>query len=179
MEYVNIPSREKRYVRERLYDEMNEEQRKIYIKSVRKLVSDLDKLDITVSTEPKSVQPRSRKLGSRKIAFVAMEHVDMRVFSKDSVVKLKEDNYNDRSDYAVKVMLKEGKKWKHVAFVDGGDAVWLRSVDMFQKLPLEWVSSDTTTSKYSIDLRPLEEKGIRVKTKKEALEAMRHKISYD
>ncbi len=66
-------------------------------------------------------------------------------------------------------MLMGDKKWKHVAYVAREDAMWLRTVDEFEKLSLEWQRDTRATATYGIDLRPLEEKGVRIKTKKDVL----------
>ena len=70
---------------------------------------------------------------------------------------------------AVKVMLLKKGKWKHVAYVNRENAIWLRTIDGFKELDLTFVSMEYRVGAYSIDLKPLQEKGIQVKPKKDVL----------
>ncbi|KFH61752.1 hypothetical protein MVEG_12412 [Podila verticillata NRRL 6337] len=178
MDYTEISKEIKKYVRKSTYIAMNKEERKLYLKAVKRLAHKLDELDESSSTSSDEVikpqrkeytKPVYRKLNSRSINFVGMRfHGDHR-FSCDDTIKLKKEDNNPKDSNAIKVMLMKDKKWKHVAYVAREDAMWLRTVDEFEKLSLKWEKDTRATATYSIDLRPLEEKGVKLKTKKDVL----------
>lgn len=163
---------------------MNKEERKLYLKAVKKLVHDLDELSESSSTssssssdeeivtklpQRKHTKPVYRKLNSRSINLVGMRFHGNHRFSRDDIIKLKREDDNPKDSNAVKVMLMEDKKWRHVAYVAREDAMWLRTVDEFEKLSLELRGNTRATATYSIDLRPLEDKGVKIKTKKDVV----------
>lgn len=174
MDYSKISKETKKYIRKSTYIAMNKEERKLYLKAVKKLVHELDESSSSsdeevVKPQRKEYKPVYRKLNSRSINFVGMRfHGDHR-FSPNDIVKLKKEDNNPKDPNAVKVMLMENKKWRHVAYVAREDAMWLRTVDDFEELSLEWAKNTRATATYSIDLRPLEEKGVKLKTKKDVL----------
>jgi hypothetical protein len=179
MDYTKIPDGTKKYIRKSTYIAMNKEERKIYLKMVAKLVDKLDEIsnestssddEIVIETSRKYTKPLYRKLNSRYIVFVGMRYRGDHRFSPDDTIKLERDDNNSNDPNAVKVMLMEGKKWRHVAYVARDDAEWLREVHNFEKLPLEWAKNTRASCTYNIDLRPLEDKGIKIKTKKDVLD---------
>jgi hypothetical protein len=172
MDYTKIGKETKKYIRKSTYIAMDKDERKLYLKSVGELVRKLDELecDTSSSSRKEVVKSSYRKLNSRRITFVGMRFHGGHRFSMDDKVKLEKEDDNPKNSNAVKVMLKEGKKWKHVAYVASEDAEWLRAVGDFEELPLEWMKDARASCTYSIDLRPLEAKGIRIKTKKDVLD---------
>jgi len=178
MEYTKISGDIKKYVRKSTYIGMDKIERKLYIKMVKELKSKLDELEISEDTDTSDDEDKSRrkrdnksynKLSYRSITVVGMKfHGDHRFDSSD-VIRLEKEDNNPKDSNAVKVMLNEGKKWKHKAYVCREDAMWLRTIDGFEKLPLELIGDSWATYKYTIDLRSLEDKGIKIKTKKDVI----------
>ncbi|KAG0201750.1 hypothetical protein BGX28_005525 [Mortierella sp. GBA30] len=169
MDYANIPKETKKYIRKSTYIAMDEDERKLYIKSVKGLIHKLEELNESPSDDSDEevvVAKPYRKLNSRYISFVGMRFREDRHFFPDDEVKLERDDNNVMDPNAVMVMVKKHKKWKHVAYVAREDAKWLRSITGFEKLPLEWEKDTRASCTYSIDLRPLETKGVKVETKK-------------
>ncbi len=54
MDYAKILRETRKYIREHAYTMMDKEQRKLYLKSIQKLISDLDKLNESSSTSSSS-----------------------------------------------------------------------------------------------------------------------------
>jgi hypothetical protein len=120
---------------------MDKKQKEMYLKSIQELVSSFNKLDISTETTSSDDEPIHKpiiKPKRRRITFVDMKYRYNHVFTKDDQVKLKND------EDVIKVLVKENKKWKHVAYVDREDIKWLQSVDDFTNLPLKWVNSYKT-----------------------------------
>lgn len=109
-----------------------------------------------------------RKINTRRIRFVGMRFYGDHEFTADDVVKLEKDN-GDIHPSAIKVMLLRKNKWKHVAYVNRENAIWLQTIEGFEKLDLTFVEMEYRLGVYSIDLRPLQDMGIQVKAKKEVL----------
>lgn len=197
MDYNSIAPKQRKFIKKLAYKEMSKREKQIYLKHVKRLILELDDLSYSstdtsddsssdtsdTSSSDSEIEIRgiaskkNSKLNSRYITFVGIKHRDTRYFSPDCRVRLEKDD-NPKDSSAVMVKVRKEKKWIHVAYVTRKDAEWLRSVDNFEKLPLNWVKNqravqDTQTSCiYSIDLKPLEEssrprKGAKIPTKKD------------
>jgi hypothetical protein len=197
MDYNSIAPKQRKFIKKLAYKEMSKREKQIYLKHVKRLILELDDLSYSstdtsddssdtsdTSSSDSEIEIRgiaskkNPKLNSRYITFVGIKHRDARYLSPDYRVRLEKDDYL-KDPSAVMVKVYKEKKWIRVAYVARKDAEWLRSVDNFEKLPLNWVKSqrtvqDTQTScTYSIDLKPLEEstsrsrKGAKIPTKKD------------
>jgi hypothetical protein len=111
----------------------------------------------------------SRKINVRRIKFVGMRFYGEHEFTADDKVRLKKDDSGEVHPNAVKVMLLKRNKWRHVAYVNRENAIWLRTIEGFEELDLTFVRMEYRLGVYSIDLKPLQETGMQVKTKKEVL----------
>lgn len=175
MEYRDISVDTKKYIRKSTYIGMDNDDKKLYLKMIKRLIRKLDELECDTSGDEISkprryTKPVYRKLNSRYIDFVGMRFRGDHRFSSDDKVRLEKEDDNPKDSNAVRVMVKKDKKWRHVAYVARDDAEWLRAVGDFEELPLEWAKDTRATSTYSIDLRPLEDKGVRIKTKKDVMD---------
>lgn len=148
MDYIDIPDFHRQYIRKAAYNKMDRKQKEMYLKSIQELVSSFNKLDISTETssDDEPIHKPIIKPKRRRITFVDMKYRYNHVFTKDDQVKLKND------DDVIKVLVKENKTWKHVAYVDREDIKWLQSVDDFTHLPLKWVNSYKTQAFYDIIL---------------------------
>lgn len=181
MHYYDIPTKQRQYVRKSTYENMTDKKRVLYLKYVKKL---LEKLSEDGDDSEDEVQEESlssngltwrnktktaRKLNTRNITFVGMRYRGDHVFSSDDEVRLEKEDNNPKDRNAVAVKVRKHKKWKHVAYTTRYDAVWLRSFEGFEELPLEWQKNSPTSCIYSIDLRPLENRGVVIQTKQNIL----------
>jgi hypothetical protein len=168
--------------------EMNKKERQLYLKSVKRLLTELGKLyddsSDTTSSSDSEIEIRKKISRSKKIpnsnllyiTFVGMNHRGDHRFSPDDKVRLEEENDNPKDPNAVMVKVylngllsqadrAKQKKWVHVAYVARKDAKWLRDANGFEKLPLSWIKNTQTTCTYSIDLGLLEQKNTIIPTK--------------
>ena len=110
-----------------------------------------------------------RKINVRRIRFVGMRFYGGHEFTADDVVKLEKDDDGDIHPSAIKVMLLRKDEWEHVAYVNRENAIWLRTIDGFEKMGLTFIETTYRTGVYSIDLKLLQKMGIQVKAKKDVL----------
>ncbi|KFH61724.1 hypothetical protein MVEG_12440 [Podila verticillata NRRL 6337] len=149
MDYMDIPVHERQYIRKLTYNKMNDTQKEMYVKSITDLLISFSALRVD-TTRNKSKQKRVKdKIPRRRIKFTGMKYRYNHVFTDSDRVKLK-----DGDDDVIKVLVKEDKKWKHVAYVSTDDVEWLRSVEDFEHKPLEWINVDKTYAIYDIILLP-------------------------
>lgn len=139
MEYRDLAIEHRRYIRKSVYQVMTPMERKIYLKHTKRLIDELNNLDESSSSSESTTSDDNPAY--RDIRFVGMHHRGNHCFSNTDNVALVKDNSNLFDPNAIKVMLKDGAKWKHVAYVNRDDAKWLRSVTNFHELPLRWVSN--------------------------------------
>ncbi|KAF9329148.1 hypothetical protein BGZ91_000686 [Linnemannia elongata] len=172
MEYSSIPKRVRKYIRKSTYIGMTPDEQCMYLMSATGMMYELDKsadeikeslreLNISEPREPRG------KLNFRNVKFVGMRFFDDHVFKPSDEIKLVIDNsasYGLKCG-SIKVMLRKSKKFKQVAYVERGDATWLRTVKGFEELPLEFMDIGFGKASYSIDLRPLEDKGVKLLSK--------------
>lgn len=135
MDYHDIPLAQRWYVNKAAYIMMNDDERQLYLKHIKKLLRELD-------DQPPEYTPRS-------VCFVGMWAYGNHYFTSDDKVRLKRDDDNPEDPNAIKVLVKSGK-WKHVAHVARREARWLRTIDDFEKLPLEFSSNCDTFVWYKI-----------------------------
>jgi hypothetical protein len=159
MDYKDIPVDTKKYIRKSTYVGMAVDEREIYLDLADKMMHKL-----LISTDKPDEHKKVRKLNSRNIKFVGMRFYGDHIFSADDKIRLEHDDFFFRAN-SLKVMLRKSKKWKHVAYVERGDAKWLNTIDGYMDLPLKFLEGRHGLARYTIDLRPLEDEGIEVKTK--------------
>jgi hypothetical protein len=145
-----------------LYKLMTSRGEKIRLAKKSHSVGDLNK-----SLQKLCLTPR--KVNMRRIRFVGMRLYGEHEFSADDVVRLEKDDSGNVHPSAVKVMVLRRDKWRHVAYVNRENAVWLRTIEGFEELDLTFVCMEYRRGVYSIDLKPLQRMGVRVKAKKEVL----------
>lgn len=158
MDYTDIPSDIRRFVRKSTYLGMTEEEQKLYLKCVKRLMRKLDELhedsddvyeyDISEKFTNISIVPHFRE-----ITFVGMRYRGDHHFRKDDIVKLEKDDDNPHDHNAVKVMVKDGKNWKHAAFVTRSDAVYLRGIPDFEKKPMKFEKNYAASTTYYIQTK--------------------------
>jgi hypothetical protein len=172
MEYSNIPKSVRKYIKKSTYVGMTPDGQLMYLmsasdmmyesrKSADEIKESLRELNITESHEYR------RKLNFRNVKFVGMRFFGDHVFKPSDEIKLVLDNgaYYGLKCGSIKVMLRKSKKFKQVAYVERGDATWLRTVKGFEELPLEFMYVEFGKASYTIDLRPLEDKGVKLRSK--------------
>lgn len=169
MDYSDVPKKVRKYIKKSTYVEMSPDERSMYLMSATSLMHELDKSvdEIKESLQELNIKEYGevkRKLNFRKIKFVGMRFFGDHIFKPSDEIILDMNpsaNYTLKRD-SIKVMLRKSKKYKHVAYVERGDATWLRTIPDFVGLPLEFVSAIPGKAFYSIDLRPLEDKGVKL-----------------
>lgn len=169
MKYEDIPKGVRKYIRRSTYEDMNFDEKRIYLGYILELIHKLDdmKADEDIVEPMVNLSINRRKVNKRTIKFVGMRFYGDHVFSKDDEVKLALDDEFFRP-HSLRVLLKKRKKWKHVAYVERGDAKWLHAVG-YKNLPLEFHHASNGSATYNIDLTPLSDSGFTVKTKTEVL----------
>lgn len=150
MEYRNLAIEHRHYIRKSAYQVMTPMERKIYLKHIKQMTDELNNLDESSSSE--STTSDDSPPTYRDIRFVGMHHRGNHCFSNSDIIALVKDNSNLFDLSAIKVMLRDEAKWKHVAYVNRDDAKWLRSIASFHELPLKWVSNNKKTATYHIYL---------------------------
>jgi hypothetical protein len=135
MDYIEIPDEERQFIRKGAYNKLNDAKKEMYLQSTRDLISSFYKLDFAATKS-------NMKKGKKRIRFIDIKHDH--VFSEDDDVKLKD--YKD----GIKVQVKMGKKWKHVAVVHKKDVKWLRDVAAFDSLQLKWIDGDEKHASYDV-----------------------------
>lgn len=146
MEYIAISPELREYIRKSAYNKLDDGGKKLYIKSIKRLLNGLEERlvkeldDMTIGGEKTS----------RRISFVGMKYRGEHYFTIDDHIRLEKEDDNPVDRNAVKVMLKDRKKWKHVAYVAKKDAKWLRTVDDFEELSLEYIRSFNASVDYRI-----------------------------
>jgi hypothetical protein len=121
MDYIDIPGRKRKFVRKATYNKLDDKQKRMYLKSIRELVKKFDETGI--KSDPfDDDEPKLR----RRIMFSSMDTEYYHAFSRYDKVKLKKD------DDMIKVLVKNGNKWKQESWVDHRDVKWLQSVHDFE-----------------------------------------------
>jgi hypothetical protein len=147
MEYMNIASELREYIRKSAYNKLDDNGKELYIKYIKRL---LNKLEETLVVKKLDDMAIGREKTSRRISFVGMRYHGEHYFTADDDVRLEKEDDNPVDTNAVKVVLKGRKKWKHVAYVAKEDAKWLRTVDDFEGLSLEYISTFYASAVYKI-----------------------------
>ena len=178
MEFHEIPDELCGYINRLKYLGMKPDERGIYLKYAKRIVRKLESLEN--SLEKLDIGAKHKRLNYRNVKFVGMRFHGDHVFSEDDRVRLEPD-YKERHPQpgTIKVMLQKSKKWITVAYVERGDARWLNTIEGFEKLSLTFANSYDLKALYTIDLRPLEDEGVRIKTKIEVLGKHNVKTYYE
>ena len=134
MDHSDIPDEHRQYIRKRTYNAMTNGERMLYLKYIKKLVQEMNSANMLHDRPRIKVQPR---VESGIISLIDIRFGEGCVFDSDDIVHLERCDDNPRNLDAVKVMLKQGKTWKRVAYVDPDDAKWLRTIDGFEQAPLQ------------------------------------------
>jgi hypothetical protein len=162
MEAHDIPDEIKKYINTQTYYCLKSEEREIYLKSAKKLMRKLDNL--ADSLDKLKIHDKYRRLNYRYIKFVGMRFYKNHTFTTDNRVRLEQDDTFFRPN-SIKVMLYKRNKWRHVAYVERGDARWLNAIGNYEELPLNFAEMRPGVAKYRVDLKLLEDAGVRIKTK--------------
>jgi hypothetical protein len=124
---------------------MTESEQKLYLKCVKRLIRKLEEL-----REQSDDDTSQDDFMCREITFVGMRFHGNHRFSSKDVVKLEKDDNNPKDPNAIKVMVKVGKKWNHVAYVCREDAKWLHTMNGFETFVLEHVKNFAQSVAYNI-----------------------------
>jgi hypothetical protein len=144
MEYINIDSEIREYIRKSAYNKLNDNGKELYIKSIKRLLNKLEERLV------KELDNMTVSKPSRKITFVGMKYLGGHYFTPFCKVRLEKEDDNPVDNNAIKVMLKDRKKWKYVAYVAKKDAKWLRTIDGFEGLSLEHISTFNASADYKV-----------------------------
>lgn len=165
MDYNDIGPGLQKYIRKSTYNGMTKDGKELYLKYAKKIIRKLEKpvdseeeiliqkfADASLGKHVCNVRKANRSEQHREIAFVGMRYRGGHRFKSDDVVRLEKDDNNVHDPNAVKVLLKDGKEWKHVAYVAAVDAKWLRTID-FEKLALSHQHTYNASATYHIQLK--------------------------
>jgi hypothetical protein len=171
MEYSDVSKKIRKYIKKSTYVEMSPNERSMYLMSATNLMHESDKSvdEIKNSLQEFNIKEHDdgeikRKLNFRNIKFVGMRFFGDHIFMPSDDIMLVVDysaHYKLKQE-SIKVMLRKSKRYKQVAYVERGDATWLRSIPGFERLSLEFISANSAKAFYRIDLRPLENEGVKI-----------------
>lgn len=164
MKYSDISSNIRKYIRKTTYNDMSDDGQKLYRKSAKKLVRKIAELEDDNESDDEYDNDDDDDISEkflnisivphyREITFVGMRYRGNHHFCKNDIVKLEKDDDNPHDRNAVKVMVKDGKKWKHAAFVTRDDAIYLRGIPDFEKKPLRFEKNYAASTTYHIQTK--------------------------
>lgn len=124
MEYENIEPNIRAYVKKSVYNTLDEDGKKIYMKAVKYTIKKMDK----ISVEKVSDKLSGTSIGpiAMEVMFVGTELYGDHEFNPHDDIRLVEYDEDKDNPSCIRVMLRKRNKWKHVADVDGSDANILR-----------------------------------------------------
>lgn len=150
MKYTKISVDLREFVKKATYEDMSEKGQELYIKYAKKLSRKIKKLENDESDISEELAKTELQDHYREIVFMGMSFHGNHRFSADDTVKLLRDNSDPFNPGAVKVMLKNRKGWKKVAFLADVDAAFVRNIPNFERSPLKFESSSSILATYLI-----------------------------
>lgn len=153
MEYSDIPNEYRKYVKESAYEKLDDGGKEIYIKAVKhatkKFMKQMDEL--VNSHKMKACMDLLRIVPLyMEVSFVGIENRRRHTFNPDTKVRLERDDDSSEGSNVIKVLVEKDNKWKHVAYVEGDDAMQLRKYGKYEGKRLKFIGQYQTSARYRV-----------------------------